>query len=52
MDTASSNLSKDSLLIISATKPNTSGQVAPSSRKIQIQTGSLDEARTAPEENN
>ena len=52
MDTFSSNLSKDGLLIISAPKPNANGQGAPYSRKIQIQTGPLDGARTAPEENN
>ena len=52
MDTVSSNLSKDGLLIISAPKPNSNGQGAPSSRKIQIQTGPLDGGRTAPEENN
>ena len=52
MDTVSSNLSKDGLLIISAPKPNANGQGAPSSRKIQIQTGPLDGVRTAPEENN
>jgi len=52
MDTVTSNLSKDGLLIISAPKPNANGQCAPSSRKIQIQTGPLDGARTAPEENN
>jgi len=39
-------------LIISAQKPNANGHGAPSSRKIQIQTGPLDRARTAPEENN
>jgi crystallin alpha B len=50
MDTVSSHLSKDGLLIISAPKPNANSQGAP--RKIQIQTGPLDEARTAPEENN
>ena len=53
MDMVSSNLSKDGLLIISAPKPNANGQGgAPSSRKIQIQTGPLDGARTVPEENN
>merc|ERR1711971_1072233 len=50
MDTVSSHLSKDGLLIISAPKPNANGQGAP--RKIQIQTGPLDGGRTAPEENN
>ena len=49
MDTISSNLSKDGLLIISAPKI---GQCTPSSRKIPIQTGPLDGAKTVPDEDN
>ena len=47
MDTISSNLSKEGLLIILVSKHNANVQCAPSSKKMEIQTGPLD--GTAPE---